>query len=572
MVASYSPNAGYNTKDRRPTPTPETVPQISYLAHDSCQNADGDEDELQTQNETDDIISQVLGNFGIWQLRSVLIIFLCKIPAAWFMSLLIFTATELNPNEEYWCDTSAFGDAENCSVSEDQCYVLVPYGDANYAIRQCQKFHYEHNFRSLIMEFDLVCLCDIFVAWSQYWHLFGMFLGGVVASRLMRLLSPRRVYIVGIWGLLACGTATGLVNDFSLHCSFRCLSAVCCCFMMTSGQVIFSDITAGKYRKGVLLLYETFWSVGLMLLPAIATFAQSWRQVYGGITSLPFIIVLLLPWLPDSPRWLLQHAEPTAAVEHVMDLVLRAARLNEHCSRVPIDLYTQLELLGERLREESPPARWLELWRGHSHAKLLMLATHMALATFLISHIGLLLNTRSFGRDYLAPNTICMGLAEIVGCLLALYLSQKHDSWKWQWAGGFCIVAGAIGCVCWLCQDAEMPAVYENVLWMFFAALPKAAVSCGQALLIACMSESLPAEKRGPFAFSVITWARVWLLSASFLTVLKQINIALSLSTFYVLVILGGICTCCLRTPQGKQPEERHQQREKEADRFSTHL
>jgi len=68
--------------------------------------------------------------------------------------------------------------------------------------------------------------------------LFGMFVGGVVSTRLMRVLSPRRVYISGILGLICCGVSTGVVNDFSLHCSFRCLSGVSCCFMMTSGQVI----------------------------------------------------------------------------------------------------------------------------------------------------------------------------------------------------------------------------------------------------------------------------------------------------------------------------------------------
>ena len=215
------------------------------------------------------------------------------------------------------------------------------------------------------------------------------------------------------------------------------------------------DITAGKYRQGVLLLYDAFWSIGIILLPAIAAFAQSWRQVYVAITSLPFAIVLLLHWLPDSPRWLLQHSEPTAAVEHVQQLLLQAARINERCTRVPPDLCQQLELLGERLRSQPPAARWLELWHGHRRAKLHMLATHMALATFLISQMGLLLNIRSFGRDYLTPNTMGIGLAEILGCLLAVYLCSKHNASKWQWAGGFCIVGGSIGCLCWFFNDVE---------------------------------------------------------------------------------------------------------------------
>lgn len=204
-----------------------------------------------------------------------------------------------------------------------------------------------------------------------------------------------------------------------------------------------------------MLLYETFWSLGVIILPAIAAFSHSWRQMYVGITSLPFAIVLLLPWLPESPRWLLEYAEPSAAVEHVMKLLLKVADINDRMHMVPHDLSRQLEQLTMRMRVQAPPARWLELWRGYPHAKLHMLATHMALATFLISHMGLLLNIRSFGRDYLSPNTMAIGLAEILGCLLAMHLTFKHSVHKWQWAGAFCIVGGCVGCLCWLFTDVE---------------------------------------------------------------------------------------------------------------------
>ncbi|XP_034488769.1 solute carrier family 22 member 3 [Drosophila innubila] len=571
MTKSYRIN-GDNPKSRRSSPHPDALAQISYCIH-GCPDSEIRNGPM--QSESDDIITQILGNFGIWQLRSVLIIFLCKIPAAWFMACIIFTAPDIYPNEEFTCDTSVYGVAENCSVTEDQCTVLVAYGDGNYAMRQCQQFNYAPGFHSLIMEFDLVCLCDIFVAWSQYWHLFGMFLGGVVSTRLMRVLSPRSVHISGILGLLCCGICTGLVNDFSLHCSFRCLSGVCCCFMMTSGQVILTDITAGKYRQGVLLLYETFWSLGVILLPAIAAGAHSWRQIVIGITLLPLVIVLLLPWLPDSPRWQLQHSRSMDdAVDYVMELLLKAASVNDRRYKVPHDLAARLEHLGDKLRAQPPSARWLELWRGHKRAKIHMMATHMALATFLIGHVGLLLNIRSFGRDYLSPNTIIIGLVEILGCLLAMYLTFNHNAHKWQWAGTFCILGGAVGCLCWFFNDVDLPEVYGIALWMLFAALPKASISCAQAMLLTCMGESVPSEKRDPFAFSVVTWARVWLLSASFLTLLRELNIALSLSAFCVLVILGGICTCCLRTPlerhhEQEDPEEQHYN---DAVSFNTHL
>lgn len=44
------------------------------------------------QHENADVIGETLGDWGRWQFRTVLLIFLCKIPACWCMTIVIFTA------------------------------------------------------------------------------------------------------------------------------------------------------------------------------------------------------------------------------------------------------------------------------------------------------------------------------------------------------------------------------------------------------------------------------------------------------------------------------------------------
>lgn len=184
-----------------------------------------------------DIITDVVGNFGIWQLRTILIIFLCKIPAAWFMACIIFTAPQLYPRTEYICDTSYLNSSSssNYNVSDDQCYVL---DESSGSRSECAQFNYVSSFDSLIMQFNLVCLRDIFIAWTQYWHLFGVLIGGITATKMMLAISPRSTYCVGAIAQIVCGVITGYATDFSLHCAFRCLSAVCCAIMFTAGQTI----------------------------------------------------------------------------------------------------------------------------------------------------------------------------------------------------------------------------------------------------------------------------------------------------------------------------------------------
>ncbi|XP_034487056.1 solute carrier family 22 member 13 [Drosophila innubila] len=494
-----------------------------------------------------DIIGDVVGNFGIWQLRTILIIFLCKIPAAWFMACIIFTAPELYPRTEFTCDTSYLNSSSNYSVSDNQCQVL---DEITSSSSECKQFEYVSSFDSLIMQFNLVCLRDIFIAWTQYWHLFGVLVGGVLGTKMMLAISPRSTYCVGAIAQILCGVVTGYARDFSLHCAFRCLSAVCCAVMFTAGQAIFTDITAGMHRIGAIILYDTFWSIGVIVLPTLSSFFNSWSLIYVGITFPTVMLIVLLYWTPDSPRWLLRHASDRQAIDNVEQMVREGAEINDRCFKIPPDFRLQLELLSEKLKAQPAAAPWTQLWQG-KRAKTHMVASHLALAFFVINFMGMLLNIRSFGRDYLVPNTIAMGFSEIIGCFLALHFTLKHNKWKWQCAGTFNILAGMLGCLGWLFTGADsMNADLKVSLWMIIATIPKAAVSCAQSMLLACMNELVPANKKQLFVFSVVTWARVWLLSAPFFNVLKKIDTALSLTSYCVFSILGGICTCLLLTPR----------------------
>eukprot|EP00099_Drosophila_melanogaster_P023164 NP_650849.1 uncharacterized protein Dmel_CG4462 [Drosophila melanogaster] len=496
-----------------------------------------------------DVIADVVGDFGIWQLRTILIIFLCKIPAAWFMACIIFTGPELYPGSEFTCDTSYLTSSSNSSfsISDNQCYVL---DESTGTSSECEQFNYVSSFDSLIMQFNLVCLRDIFVAWTQYWHLFGVLVGGVMGTKMMLGISPRSTYCVGAVAQILCGVVTGYARDFSLHCAFRCLSAVCCAIMFTAGQAIFADITAGMHRIGAIILYDTFWSIGVILLPGLSSFFNSWSLIYVGITFPTIMLILLLYWTPDSPRWLLRHAADRFSIDNVEQILREGAAINDRSFKIPPDFRQQLEQLSERLKAQPPPAPWTELWKG-KRAKTHMVAAHLALAFFVINFMGMLLNIRSFGRDYLVPNTIAMGFSEIIGCFLALHFTLKHNKWKWQCAGVFNILAGILGCMGWIFTNADsMDADLKVSLWMIIATIPKAAVSCAQSMILACMNELMPANKKQLFVFSVVTWARVWLLSAPFFNVLRKIDTAMSLTSYCVFSILGGICTSLLLTPR----------------------
>lgn len=59
--------------------------------------------------------------------------------------------------------------------------------------------------------------------------------------------------------------------------------------------VIFSvcDITGGKYTTAALALYEQFWSIGVIMLPGLASMFTSWSHLYMAI-SIPTVFLSLL--------------------------------------------------------------------------------------------------------------------------------------------------------------------------------------------------------------------------------------------------------------------------------------
>lgn len=87
-------------------------------------------------------------------------------------------------------------------------------------------------------------------------------------------------------------------------------------------------------------LFEQFWSVGVILLPGVASFWSSWTHLYMAISMPTFVLIFLHRWIPDSPRWLIRHGKITEARE----VLIQSAKVNEREHCVPNDLEHQLKV------------------------------------------------------------------------------------------------------------------------------------------------------------------------------------------------------------------------------------
>ncbi|KAL9896733.1 organic cation transporter protein isoform 1-T1 [Glossina fuscipes fuscipes] len=528
-----------------------------------------------------DAVGRVTGEWGKWQLRTVLLIFLCKIPSSWFMACIIFTAPAPRHGEFFCKPPSQLGvqnqtlwikvshpqkeDADDQEFNIDFCNV---YKDAQAHAHHYYRYtdpddepraweqplpnktdvipctHFEHraDFHSVITQFDLVCSRDILVSVTQFFHLFGVLTGGILAIHLLKYFSPRNVMLFGMITQIFCGTLTGQVSSYELHVFFRCLSAVCCAQMYTAGGMIMADITGGTYKTCVSTLFEQFWSIGVILLPGVASFFSDWTHLYMAISWPTVILIYLWQWIPDSPRWMVSRGRVLEAKK----ILIECADVNGTRLSLPYDIDQQLQLQSQTALDAPPPANWWSLWKGERAIRH-MICVHLCWSIYIVVYYGMLLNIRSFSREHLEVNTVIAGICEIIGTFIGLALILATTR-KWLWTGLFNIIAGLIAYTCWL-MPHDIDINSRVALLMLTAMVSKVAISCTLAILTTSTIELVSNEKRRVCAISTICWARFWLLGAPFVGNTVVFGQLVPQTAFASMAIVGGLLSSLISSP-----------------------
>ncbi|XP_061560481.1 solute carrier family 22 member 2 [Phycodurus eques] len=169
--------------------------------------------------------------------------------------------------------------------------------------------------KSFVTEFDLVCddawLMDMFQAMLNIGFLLGSIAIGYLADRFGRKLSFVMSNLFnGVAGILV-----AVAPNYVSMLIFRVLFGFGVKGGWMVGYVLITEIVGVESRRTVGILYQMFFSVGLLLLPLLAYFITDWRWLQVVIT-VPYFLYVLYYWLiPESPRWLLSQNRKAEAVE-----------------------------------------------------------------------------------------------------------------------------------------------------------------------------------------------------------------------------------------------------------------
>ncbi|XP_070493858.1 organic cation transporter-like protein [Chironomus tepperi] len=529
-----------------------------------------------------DVISIFLGPFGKFQLRSTLLIFLVKIPSAWFMACLIYTA-KTPPAGEIFCKppidipsnaTSLWIKAahkERYNRIEDEAsydfcnkynnslerYLTSSYDAPDYLL-PCTEFSHilDRTYISIINQYELFCSRDALLALTQSFHLLGVLIGGIIANYMLKTISPRRTMLAGMISQIFLGIATGYAPTYLLHIFFRCAVAATCS-LQCIGIMTLSDITSGKYRVAVVCLFEQFWSIGVILLPLASTWWSSWSIVYIAITLPTFILIFLYPWIPDSPRWLIKHGK----VDEAMKVLLMAAKVNGKKDFKKDDLERELKSLAIQAENAPPEPSWWSIWDGGFTLKLKLFVAHIGWSVFLMLYFAYLLHVRAMGRVYLNINTVIAGISQIIGTFIGLHLIL-NTSKKWLWTSLLNIAASLVAFSANFVPDS-IPHFERMVIYMATAMTATATVSTTLSIFITCTTEIVSKDKKRICNYSGVSTSRTLVMIAPFIgfcgkfgqLVPQNIMVAMNIAMSVLIMI-------CIRTPRtipknrGYIPEE----------------
>ncbi|XP_028296242.1 solute carrier family 22 member 2 [Gouania willdenowi] len=187
-------------------------------------------------------------------------------------------------------------------------------GAPTHSCREGWEYDYEGR-SSFVTEFDLVCadswLVDLFQSTLNIGFLIGSIAIGYLADRFGRRLS----FLMSNLLNAITGVLVAVAPNYSSLLVFRTLFGFGVKGGWVAGYVLITELVGVQYRRTVGVLYQMFFSVGILLLPLLAYFIRDWRWLQVVITA-PYAIFLCYYWfIPESPRWLLSMNQTSKAVK-----------------------------------------------------------------------------------------------------------------------------------------------------------------------------------------------------------------------------------------------------------------
>uniref|UniRef100_UPI00398E8324 solute carrier family 22 member 2-like isoform X2 n=1 Tax=Pristiophorus japonicus TaxID=55135 RepID=UPI00398E8324 len=305
----------------------------------------------------DDVLEEV-GGFGLYQ--KVTFFYVCLTSAMFSYLYVGFVFLAVTP--DHWCRSPGvmgLRDKCNWSLEQEKNYTLPVGRPGSSSYSQCQRYDVDWNsssgscenplplvqnasrdlplttcrdgwvfangsFPSIVTEFELVCAdawkLDLTQACLNLGFMLGTILMGYTADMFGRKLS----FLFATFVTSVVGLVVAFLPNYTWFLIFRTLQGLFSKGSWLCAYVFITELVGLEYRRTVGILYQVCYSMGMMLLPAVAYLLPAWRNLQLAAT-IPNFLFLTYYWLiPESPRWLLSQKKNAEA----MTVIRKMAKMN----------------------------------------------------------------------------------------------------------------------------------------------------------------------------------------------------------------------------------------------------
>jgi len=164
----------------------------------------------------------------------------------------------------------------------------------------------------------------------------GMLIGAFAFGRLADRIGRRPVLLAAVVVDACCGVASAFAPGFGWLLALRLLTGIGVGGTLPVDYTMMAEFLPSDRRGRWLVLLESFWAVGTILLAVLALVAvrwgtDAWRVIFFA-TGLPALVgVVLRLFIPESPMYLNRNGKP----EQARAVLERVARANGREMAIP---------------------------------------------------------------------------------------------------------------------------------------------------------------------------------------------------------------------------------------------
>ncbi|XP_077989789.1 organic cation transporter protein-like [Glandiceps talaboti] len=389
----------------------------------------------------DDILKNVVGEFGLYQKRCVFFLCLTMVPVAMRITSQVFMLA----STDHWCSVPESVDLiKQCELLNitDDCAgtvwsLLVPTDkdettcQSGFKRSRCKRYNYNGtDFDALWAERDLNTSYDLISCHRGWTYDTSQYMSTAIHE--FDLVCDDGYQVALVTSIFMLGNALGNIIFGPLSDRIGRLKTLMVTVIVGFVSAIVTELVGPSKRAMVGVLCNLFFGFGYTGIAILAYFIRDWRHLKFAFNVPCIIFLVYWCFIPESPRWLLSKGK----IDKAKKIIRKTARVNNvpykknlfntQNEELPTDKASYIPGKNEEVNQVhvSP----LEIFRYPNMRKKCCILLYVSFSTGIV-YYGFIFNTSNIGgSDYI--NAGIAGAVEIpayitIGILIETRLGRR---------------------------------------------------------------------------------------------------------------------------------------------------